>query len=100
MLLLGYVRHLHTHKGAQKENGRRRNPNNTLLGDSQIITGAISLSRTHMQEPRGAQECTTGGGILDQRLLRNHHLVTTPPRAVTADPSVLVSRHEIYHDKS
>ena len=49
---------LHTHQGAQKDNGMRRNPNHSLPGYFKPITGAISPSKAHLHKLRGAQGCT------------------------------------------
>lgn len=54
--LLGYTIKalLHTHKGAQRDNGRRGSPDNTLA-TPRPVPGATSSSKACVPKPRGAQ---------------------------------------------
>jgi len=48
--------HLHIHKGAQKDDGRWKSPDNILaLSASRPTAGAINLSKAHIHKPRQAE---------------------------------------------
>lgn len=96
--MLGYVikPHLHTHRGAQRNNSRCGSPRTPCLAYCRPITGVINPSNAHLQKPRRAQRHKHKW---EPKLkTQKGHPALVPPRMVPG--LAALSSHETLQDES